>query len=151
MKSKEVINGAIRKIDPPPAGRRSSGVMRLALLLLSALTSVHARQAVSAQPHAACRLRGGAKDQHTYAMMKPDICSNRKAEVDIKRLIKEAGLTIVREERCRLSKAECEEFYAEHSERPFFPGLVRHRPRLFYGMRLLSSRGVRATTGGVHV
>ena len=93
-------------------------------LLLSALSSVNARQAVSAQPYAACRLRGGATDERTYAMMKPDICSNRKAEADIKRLIEEAGLTIVREERCRLSKAECEEFYAEHSERAFFPGLV---------------------------
>merc|ERR1711935_883912 len=39
--------------------------------------------------------------------------------------INEAGLTIVREERCRLSRTECEEFYAEHSERPFFPGLVK--------------------------
>ena len=98
--------------------------MRLSVvvLLFSALT-VHARLAVSAQLHAACRLRGGA-NEHTYAMMKPDICSNRKAEADIKRLINEAGLTIVREERCRLSKAECEQFYAEHSERPFFPGLV---------------------------
>ena len=104
--------------DPP-----QPKLMRFALLL-SALSSVHARQAVSAQPHAACRLRGGAKDERTYAMMKPDVCSNRKAEADIKRLIEEAGLTIVREERCRLSKAECEEFYAEHSERPFFPGLV---------------------------
>tara|TARA_B100000780_G_C20809160_1_gene321448 strand:+ start:85 stop:453 length:369 start_codon:yes stop_codon:yes gene_type:complete len=93
------------------------------VLLLTALISVHARLAVSAQLHAACRLRGGA-NEHTYAMMKPDICSNRKAEADIKRLINEAGLTIVREERCRLSRAECEEFYAEHSERPFFPGLV---------------------------
>ena len=93
------------------------------LLVLTVLSSVHARLAVSAQLHATCRLRGGA-NEHTYAMMKPDVCSNRKAEAHIKRLINEAGLTIVREERCRLSKDECEQFYAEHSERPFFPGLV---------------------------
>ena len=104
----------------------------LVVAVISALSSVHARQAVSAQLHAACRLRGGA-DEHTYAMMKPDICSNRKAEAHIKRLINEAGLTIVREDRCRLSRAECEHFYAEHSERPFFPGLVRTPLRLVLG------------------
>ena len=104
------------------------------LLVLTVLSSVHARLAVSAQLHATCRLRGGA-NEHTYAMMKPDVCSNRKAEAHIKRLINEAGLTIVREERCRLSRTECEEFYAEHSERPFFPGLVRTlQPRLLIDM-----------------
>ena len=57
-------------------------------------------------------------------MIKPDVASNEAAVGEIKRLIEGAGLTIEREERCRLSKRECETFYAEHSERPFFPGLV---------------------------
>ena len=41
-----------------------------------------------------------------------------------KSLISEAGLTIEREERCRLSRRDCEAFYAEHKERSFFQGLV---------------------------
>jgi hypothetical protein len=126
---------------------------RLCVLLFSALSSVHARLAVSAQLHAACRLRGGA-NEHTYAMLKPDIGSNRKAEADVKRLINAAGLTIVREERCRLSKAECEEFYAEHSERPFFPGLVSTPAQAFPTTCMPSELSwcVRdATTGNVHV
>ena len=95
-------------------------------LLLSVIGAAHARLAVNVQrspPDAACRLRGGATE-HTYAMLKPDVSSNRRAEAQIKKLIDEAGLKIVREERCRLSKVECEAFYAEHKERPFFPSLV---------------------------
>ena len=72
----------------------------------------------------ACRLRGGAIER-TYAMIKPDVSGNRKAVEEIRKLIAGAGLTIVREERCRLSMAECEQFYAEHRERPFFPSLVK--------------------------
>ena len=70
-----------------------------------------------------CRLRGGASE-HTFAMLKPDIAGDEATVAACKSLISEAGLTIEREERCRLSRRDCEAFYAEHKERSFFQGLV---------------------------
>ena len=69
------------------------------------------------------RLRGGATE-HTFAMLKPDIASDAATVEEVKRLITEAGLTIEREKATQLSQEQCEAFYAEHKERPFFGGLV---------------------------
>jgi len=74
--------------------------------------------------HACLRLRGGASVEHTYAMLKPDIASKKDVVEAITKMIADAGLTIERQERCRLSKDLCKEFYAEHSERPFYKDLV---------------------------
>lgn len=65
------------------------------------------------------------KEEHTYAMLKPDVASDDDAVDAIKQQIESSGLRIVREERSRLSKSDCEAFYAEHKERPFFPALVK--------------------------
>lgn len=70
-------------------------------------------------------LRGGAREEHTYAMLKPDVASDDAAVDAIKQQIEQSGLRIVREECGTLSKADCEAFYAEHKERPFFPDLVK--------------------------
>merc|ERR1719327_2114070 len=105
------------------------GARHFILLLAAAACACDAARLVQRPARASaqeslCRLRGGAVER-TYAMIKPDVAGNRRAVKHIRQLIDEAGLTIVREERCRLSKAECEAFYAEHSERPFFPSLVK--------------------------
>ena len=71
-----------------------------------------------------CALRGGAAE-HTYAMLKPDIASNDATVTAVKAMIEGAGLNIEREERCKLSRRECEVFYEEHKERPFFRDLVK--------------------------
>ena len=75
-------------------------------------------------PAIVSRLRGGERVEHTFAMLKPDVASDDAAVSAIKSMIRNQGLEIEREERCRLSRAECEDFYAEHSERPFFNSLV---------------------------
>ena len=69
-----------------------------------------------------CALRGG---EHTYAMLKPDIAGNEATVSSVKEMIGKAGLTIEREECAKLSRRDCEAFYAEHKGRPFFPGLVK--------------------------
>ena len=54
-----------------------------------------------------CRLRGGgANVEHTYAMIKPDVTSNDEAVAAIKAQIEAAGLTVEREERCKLSRRQ---------------------------------------------
>jgi len=58
-------------------------------------------------------------------MIKPDVAGNQQALTAIKAQIEGAGLTIEREERCRLSRKQCEAFYAEHKERFFFGDLVK--------------------------
>jgi len=70
-----------------------------------------------------CYSRGKKEDHEvTYAMIKPD--AQAKAE-EIKAKVKElGGFEIVKEKVETLSKADAEEFYAEHKERPFFAALV---------------------------
>lgn len=72
----------------------------------------------------ACRFRGGARED-TFAMLKPDVAGDEAIVDAVKTMIANAGLSIEQEERCRLSKGECEAFYAEHRERSFFGDLVR--------------------------
>jgi len=62
--------------------------------------------------------------ESTYAMLKPDVASKKEVVAEIIKMINEAGLTVERKELCRLSKSLCKEFYAEHSERPFYNDLV---------------------------
>mmetsp|Transcript_50466 Transcript_50466/g.116491 ORF Transcript_50466/g.116491 Transcript_50466/m.116491 type:complete len:196 (-) Transcript_50466:76-663(-) len=73
----------------------------------------------------ACRLQGGEAAQHTYAMLKPDVASDPGKVAQIKQLIEDAGLNIVREEHAQLTRRQCELFYAEHRERAFFGDLVK--------------------------
>ena len=57
-------------------------------------------------------------------MLKPDIAGDEATVSAVKQLITQAGLAIEQEERCRLSRRQCEAFYAEHRERSFFRDLV---------------------------
>ena len=105
---------------------------RAALLLLVALhgiadgSSLRSRTLSPPDPRV-CNLRGGEAPpdaERTYAMIKPDVAGNAEAVAAIKEAIADAGLTIEREEPCTLTREQCETFYAEHRERPFFAGLV---------------------------
>ncbi len=67
---------------------------------------------------------GESSSERTFAMLKPDVAADATTVEEIKELITSSGLTIEREQMCELTRGECEEFYAEHSERPFFGDLV---------------------------
>ena len=75
-----------------------------------------------------CKLRGGAAEsspeESTFAMLKPDVAGDEATVEGIKQLIAQAGLSVEREERCTLTRGDCEAFYAEHAERAFFGELV---------------------------
>ncbi len=61
--------------------------------------------------------------ERTLSIIKPD-ATRRNLTGKINAKFEDAGLRIVAQRRVRLSKAQAEEFYAVHKERPFFGGLV---------------------------
>ena len=106
--------------------------MLVALLIAAADASVlrssnllRQREQPSDVPPACLRMRGGAKDEHTYAMLKPDVASNQSKVDAITEIIEDAGLRVVRKEKCKLREHDCKIFYEEHKERPFFPDLIK--------------------------
>ena len=100
--------------------------MLLYTLVAALLAPVNGAMLRSPQHASLYRLRGGALPpvEHTFAMIKPDVAGDELAVAAIKLLIDAADLVIEREEECQLSKEQCETFYAEHKDRPFFPALV---------------------------
>jgi len=68
------------------------------------------------------RTNRGNVMQQTLMMIKPD-ATERNLIGEIFSRIEKSGLTIVQTRKIQLSKAEAEEFYAVHSERPFFDSL----------------------------
>jgi nucleoside-diphosphate kinase len=111
-------------VAPAAALRASSVPPALALRQDDAFTCTRRASALAVER--LLSLRGGAEaaEERTYAMIKPDVSGDEEALEAIRQLISGAGLTIVREESCRLSQRQCRKFYAEHKGRPFFPGLV---------------------------
>lgn len=61
--------------------------------------------------------------ERTFSILKPD-ATRRNLTGEINATIEKAGLRIVAQKRIKLSKAQAQEFYAEHKERPFFKDLV---------------------------
>jgi nucleoside-diphosphate kinase len=61
--------------------------------------------------------------ERTFSIVKPDAVNANNIGAIYERL-ENAGLQIIAAKMIRLSKEKAEAFYAEHSERPFFPGLV---------------------------
>src|SRR4029453_271992 len=61
--------------------------------------------------------------ERTFSILKPDATA-RNITGAINAMIEKAGLRILPQKRCRMSRAEAETFYAVHRERPFFGELV---------------------------
>ncbi len=66
-----------------------------------------------------------AKKIVTLSMIKPD-ATQRNLTGDINARIEKAGLRIIAQKRLWLTKPQAEEFYAVHSERPFFEELTQY-------------------------
>ncbi len=61
--------------------------------------------------------------ERTFSIIKPD-ATKRNLTGEINAVIEGAGLRIVAQKRVKWTKAQAQEFYAEHKERPFFKELV---------------------------
>ena len=61
--------------------------------------------------------------ERTFSIIKPDAVS-KNVIGDIESRFEKAGLRIVAARMLHMSQQQAEGFYAEHSERPFFPDLV---------------------------
>ena len=61
--------------------------------------------------------------ERTLSIIKPD-ATRRNLTGKINAALEAAGLRIVAQKRLRLTQGQAEAFYAVHSERPFFKGLV---------------------------
>lgn len=61
--------------------------------------------------------------ERTFSIIKPD-ATTRNITGKINAVIEDAGLRIVGQKRVLWTKAQAEEFYAEHKERPFYGELV---------------------------
>jgi nucleoside-diphosphate kinase len=61
--------------------------------------------------------------ERTFSIIKPD-ATRRNLTGKINAKFEEAGLRIVAQRRVLLTKAQAEDFYGVHRERPFFAGLV---------------------------
>jgi nucleoside-diphosphate kinase len=62
-------------------------------------------------------------NERTFSIIKPDAVAKHHIG-DINSRFEKAGLSIVAAKMVRLSKQQAQEFYAIHSERPFFNALV---------------------------
>mgnify|MGYP006140803107 CR=1 FL=1 len=63
--------------------------------------------------------------EYTLSIIKPD-ATERNITGKINSYLESAGLKIVAQKMLVLSRAQAEEFYCEHKERPFFEGLVAY-------------------------
>jgi nucleoside-diphosphate kinase len=61
--------------------------------------------------------------ERTFSILKPD-ATERNLTGAINAMIEAAGLRIVAQKRLRISRAQAEQFYGVHKERPFFGDLV---------------------------
>ena len=61
--------------------------------------------------------------ERTFSIIKPDATLANKTGA-INALIEENGLRIIAQRRIRMSKAQAQQFYAVHAERPFYDELV---------------------------
>lgn len=72
--------------------------------------------------------QGSTKTEKTLAIIKPDGLLGNYTD-DIKRTILEYGFRIFKEKIVQLDEATVKRFYAEHSSKCFFPGLIKYMTR----------------------
>ena len=63
--------------------------------------------------------------EYTFSIIKPD-ATKRNLIGKINSYLEAAGLEIAAQKMAKLTKEQAEEFYAEHKERSFFPGLKQY-------------------------
>ena len=61
--------------------------------------------------------------EQTFVLIKPNVMKKQKAGAIIQKFQQE-GLNLIGLKMLKLSKEQCQEFYEEHKERPFFQELV---------------------------
>ena len=61
--------------------------------------------------------------ERTFSIIKPD-ATRKNLTGKVNAVIEDAGLRIVAQKRIKMSRAQAEEFYGVHKERPFFGELV---------------------------
>jgi nucleoside-diphosphate kinase len=66
--------------------------------------------------------------ERTFSIIKPD-ATERNLTGQVNALIEGAGLRIVAQKRIKMSRAQAEQFYGVHKERPFFGELVEFMTR----------------------
>ncbi|CAN5302590.1 nucleoside-diphosphate kinase [soil metagenome] len=78
--------------------------------------------------------------ERTFSIIKPD-ATERNLTGAINAVIEKAGLRIIAQRRIQMSKAQAEEFYGVHSERPFFGELVEFMTRSPVVVQVLQGEG----------
>jgi nucleoside-diphosphate kinase len=63
--------------------------------------------------------------EYTFSIIKPDV-TERNLIGKVNSYLENAGLQIVAQKMLKLTEAQAKEFYAEHSERPFFNSLISY-------------------------
>lgn len=63
--------------------------------------------------------------EYTFSIIKPD-ATERNLTGKVNSYLEGAGLQIVAQKMVKLTDAQAKEFYAEHSERPFFNSLISY-------------------------
>ena len=61
--------------------------------------------------------------ERTFSIIKPD-ATRRNITGKVLAMLEGAGLRVVAQKRIHMSRAQAEQFYGAHKERPFFGGLV---------------------------
>lgn len=61
--------------------------------------------------------------QRTFSIIKPD-ATRRNLTGAVTKMLEDAGLRVIASKRIRMTKAQAEDFYGVHRERPFFGDLV---------------------------
>lgn len=62
--------------------------------------------------------------ERTLSIIKPD-ATERNITGQVNSMIEAAGLRIIAQRRILLTQTQAEEFYAEHKEKSFFPGMIQ--------------------------
>jgi len=78
--------------------------------------------------------------EYTFSIIKPD-ATERNLTGKINSYLETAGLKIVAQKMVHLTEAQTKEFYAEHSERPFFGSLVSYMTSAPVVLQILKGEG----------